>query len=85
MCRVIAMATVVLLAGCDFPALDLPMVVAAKPVTYHSVSYYDANPLERGRTKAWCDDNPGLAKNTPSCGSADQSDINAFNHKMGWR
>lgn len=82
--KVVAMASVLLLAGCDLPAFDLP-VVARKPVTYHTVSYYDSHPMERDQTNAWCGDNPGLASGTPTCGNADQSGINAFNHKMGWR
>jgi hypothetical protein len=70
------------LAGCDLPMPS--QVVAVAPTTYHDVSYYDAHPVERDQTNAWCRNNPGLAKNVPSCDSADTSDIHAWNRQMGW-
>jgi hypothetical protein len=77
------------LAGCDLPGLDQP-VLAVAPTTYHTVAYYDTHPLERDQAKAWCDNNPaaytgGLATKYPSCNSASISAIHAFDHKMGWQ
>jgi len=69
------------LAGCDLPVTD---VRAVAPTAYHDVAYYDAHPLERSQTKAWCGNNPGLATKIPSCDSADTSSIHAWHHKMGW-
>lgn len=66
------------LAGCDLPPL------AVKPTAYHDVSYYNANPIERDRTNAWCGNNPGLAVKIPSCDSADTSGIHAWHRKMGF-
>lgn len=68
------------LAGCDMP----PNIMAAKPTAYHDVGYYDAHPLERAQTDAWCGDNPGLAAKIPSCDSADTSKIHAWHRQMGW-
>jgi hypothetical protein len=83
--RVIAISAALgVLAGCTLPPLD-QNVVAVAPTTYHSVSYYDANPLARAQANAWCHDNPGLATKVPSCDSADESGIHAWNHQMGWK
>ncbi len=76
------------LTGCDLPTLDLP-VLAVAPTTYHDVRYYDAHPVERAQTKAWCDNNPaaytgGMAAKYPSCDSAITSNIHAWHRKMGW-
>jgi hypothetical protein len=70
------------LAGCDMVPID-PPVMAVAPTTYHDVAYYDANPLARNQANAWCHDNPGLAAKVPSCESADESSIHAWNSKMG--
>jgi hypothetical protein len=59
-----------LLAGCDLPPLPAAKVHAMKPGSYHDVAYYEANPIERQQTVAWCRDNPSLQDKTPSCGSA---------------
>jgi hypothetical protein len=81
----IAAAALCSLAGCDLLPLDLPtLTLAVKPTTYHTVSYFDAHPVERDQTNAWCGNNPGLAVNIPTCDNADQAGINAFNRKMGW-
>lgn len=71
------------MAGCDLP--PLPDFGAAAPTAYHDVAYYDAHPVERSRTNAWCGNNPGLAAKVPSCDSADTSDIHDWHHKMGWK
>jgi hypothetical protein len=81
--RVAVLSITVLLAGCDLPAFDAP-VLAVAPTTYHTVSYYNSHPLERDQTNAWCGNNPGLASSIPTCGNADQSAILAFNRKMGF-
>jgi hypothetical protein len=87
--KVIAMLTAGLLAGCDLPGLDLPVLPVA-PTAYHSVDYYDTHTLERAQTKAWCDNNPasytdGMAVKYPSCKSASASAMHAFDHRMGWK
>lgn len=79
----LAVALPSLLAGCDLPQLNLP-VLAVAPNAYHTVSYYDAHPMERDQTNAWCNDNAGMATKIPTCGNADQAGINAFNRKMGF-
>jgi hypothetical protein len=81
--RIIAVAAVTLLAGCDLPPLDLP-VLAVKPTVYHTISYYDAHPMERDQTNAWCHDNAGLATRIPTCSNADEAGIRAINRKMGF-
>jgi len=81
--RIIVAAVVIApLSGCDLP--PLPSFGMAAPTGYHDVRYYDANPIERSRTNAWCGNNPGLAAKVPSCDSADTSDIHAWHRKMGW-
>jgi hypothetical protein len=57
---------------------------AIAPTTYHDVRYYDAHPIERSQTNAWCGNNPGMAVKVPSCDSADTSGIHAWHRKMGW-
>lgn len=81
--KIMTVAVLLPLAGCDIPTLNLP-VLATKPTVYHTVSYYNAHPVERDQTNAWCGDNPGLAINIPTCGNADQAGILAFNRKMGF-
>jgi len=71
----IASAITLCLAGCDLPPLP---VTPKAPTAYHTVSYYDLNTLERDQTKAWCDDNPGLATKVASCDSADTSSEHAW-------
>lgn len=70
------------LVGCELPPLP---TLTVKPTVYHDVSYYDANPIERDRTNAWCGNNPGLAAKIPTCDSADTSGIHAWHRKMGWK
>jgi hypothetical protein len=79
--KISALGILLVLAGCDLPPLP---TLAVKPTAYHTVSYYDAHPLERDQTNAWCGDNTGRAASIPTCGNADQAGINAFNRKMGW-
>ena len=80
--KIVIMAGVLCnLGGCDLPTTP---VAAVAPTTYHSVSYYNAHPLERSQTKSWCSDNPGLAEKNPSCDSADTSARQAWHHQMGW-
>jgi hypothetical protein len=69
------------LAGCD----QTGHVTAVAPTSYHDVAYYDAHPLERSQTRAWCRDNPGLTAKVPSCDSAGTSDRDAWHRQMGWQ
>ena len=80
--KMIALLGLCSLSSCDLP--PLPSFGMAAPTAYHDVRYYDAHPVERSQTNAWCGNNPGLAAKTPSCDSADTSDIHAWHRKMGW-
>lgn len=70
------------LAACDIPTLPS---LAMKPVSYHTVSYYDANPAQRDAANNWCHDNAGLADKNPSCANADLAGIHDFNQRMGFK
>lgn len=79
----IVSAALCALAGCDLPPPP-KAVTSVRPTAYHDVSYYDANPLARAQTKAWCNENPGLQSKVPSCDSAYVSALRAYHHQMGW-
>jgi hypothetical protein len=82
--RLFAFGLLCVLPGCNLPVPQQP-VAAVRPNGYHTVAYYNANPLERAQTSAWCGDNQGLADKVPSCSNADRSILETSERQMGWR
>lgn len=80
--KILAAGMLCALASCDL--IPDMAVTAAEPTTYRTVSYYDANPLERDAAAAWCNDNQGLADKIPSCGNAAISGTYERDRKLGW-